>query len=147
MTPRFLFCLCLLLAGCSRAPQTAAELRDSLPRQFRGDIHLQGETNSRKIVVEPHEFMVRTEHMLEFNRVRYQLIVGSEVLADGEAAIRGTISAPGLNILIEEADVEGTEAIKKGTFQGHLDSDLQSMEASWTTGAGQGVTLKAKAVK
>lgn len=141
--------LCGLLAGCHHAPQTAAELQTSLPHQYRGELHLQGEQQSRKIVVEPRDFTVRDAHLLEFSHVRYQLLAGSEVLADGDAQIRGTISAPGLAIRVENvagtADVDGGDALKAGTFQGTLSSDLQKLEATWQTGFGQSATLKAQA--
>ncbi len=141
--------LCCLLAGCHRAPQTAAELQKTLPRQFQGEIHLQGEQQARKIVVEPHDFTVLDPHTLEFNRVRYQLSSGGEVGAAGDAEIRGTISAPGLAIHLESvsgsADVEGGDAFKAGTFYGTLSGDLQKMDATWKTGFGQEVTLKVQA--
>ncbi len=137
--------VCCALAGCQRAPQTAADLQRRLPRQFQGEIHLQGEQQSRKIVVEPHDFTVLDVHTLEFNRVRYQLANGGA----GDAQIRGTISAPGLAIHLEEvggtADVEGGDAFKAGTFYGTLSGDLQKLDATWKTGFGQEVTLKVQA--
>ena len=137
--------LCCALTGCNRAPQTAADLQKSLPHQFQGEIHLQGEPQSRKIVVEPHDFTVLDAHTLEFNRVRYQLTSGGA----GDAEIRGTISAPGLAIHLENvagtADVEGGDAFKAGTFYGTLSGDLQTLNATWKTGFGQEVTLKVQA--
>ena len=141
---------CCLLAACHRAPQTAEELQKSLPHQYQGELHLQGEQQGRKIVVEPHDFTVVDPHTLEFNRVRYQLFAGNEAAGAGDAQIRGTISAPGLVIHLEEvggsADVDGGDALKAGTFEGKLSGDLQTMEAKWQTGCGQGVTLKVQAV-
>lgn len=142
-------CGCLL-AACHRAPQTAAELQRALPQQYQGELHLQGEPQGRKIIVEPHDFTVLDAHSLEFNRVRYQFFAGSDVAGAGDAQIRGTISAPGLVIQLGEvggtADVDGGDALKAGTFEGKLSGDLQTMEATWKTGFGQGVTLKVKAV-
>ncbi len=141
--------LCGALAGCQRAPQTAADLQRRLPRQYQGEIHLQGEQQSRKIVVEPHDFTVLDTHTLEFNRVRYQLSSGGEFGSAGDAEIRGTISAPGLAIHLEgvagTADVEGGDAFKAGTFYGTVSSDLQRLDATWKTGFGQEVTLKVQA--
>ena len=94
----------------------------TLPRQFRGDLVVQGSPTHR-LVVEPHEFTVRNPHLLEFNRVRYQVIAGSEVMFDGDAGIRGTISTPDLTIKVEQvtdAGEAGSEAIKVDTFEGHL---------------------------
>ena len=138
-----------LTAGCHHAPQTAEELQKSLPHQYRGEIHVQGETQARKIVIEPHDLTVVGPHVLEFNRVRYQLLAGSEVGGAGDVAIRGTISAPGLVIHLEEVGSSGEtdagDALKAGTFEGKLSGDLQTLEAKWMTGFGQGVTLKVEA--
>ena len=140
---------CCLVAGCQRAPQTAADLQKSLPPQYRGELRIQGEQQARKIVVEPHDFTVLDEHTLEFNRVRYQLLAGNEVGGAGDAQIRGTISAPGLVVRVDSlsgsADVEGGDALKAGTFQGKLSSDLQKLDATWKTGYGQTVTLEVQA--
>ena len=141
---------CCLLAGCQRAPQTAAELQKSLPHQYRGELHLQGEQQARQVIVEPHDFTVLDAHSLEFNRVRCQLLAGSEVSTDLDAQIRGTISAPGLVIHIEEVagtgEVDGGDVLKAGTFYGTLSSDLHTLNATWKTGFGQGATLKVEAV-
>ena len=139
-----------LVAGCHRAPQTAAELQKALPHQYRGEIHVQGEQQARKIVIEPHDLTVVDPHLLEFNRVRYQLLAGNEVGGAGDAAIRGTISAPGLVIKLEGVgnggEFDAGDVLKAGTFEGKLSGDLQTLEAKWQTGFGQGVTLKVEAV-
>ena len=141
---------CCLVAACHRAPRTAEELQKSLPHEYRGELHLQGEQQGRKIVVEPHDFTVVDPHRLEFNHVRYQLFAGNEAAGAGDAPIRGTISAPGLVIHVDEigegGDVESADALKVGTFEGKLSGDLQTMDAKWQTGFGQGVTLKVTAV-
>ena len=89
-------------------------------------------------------------HRLEFNHVRYQLFAGNEAAGAGDAPIRGTISAPGLVIHVDEIGATGEfdagDALKTGTFEGTLSSDLQTMDAKWQTGFGQVVTLKVKAV-
>ena len=137
--------LCWLVAGCHRAPQTAAELQKSLPHEYQGELRLQGEQTPRKITVGPHDFTVVDEHTLEFNRVHYQLPAGGE----GDANVRGSISAPGLIIRVESlsgtADVDGGDVLKPGTFQGKLSGDLQKMDATWKTGFGQTVTLSVEA--
>ena len=45
--------LCGLTAACHRAPQTAEELWKQMPRQYRGELHLQGETQSLKVQAVP----------------------------------------------------------------------------------------------
>ena len=137
--------LLFFLSGCHRAPQTAAELQGKLPRQFRGDILLQGDAQPHHLVVEPHDFSVKDARLLEFNRVRYQVLAGGEVMAEGDAAIRGTISTPDLEIHIEQADADGGDAMKPDTFKGHLSADLRTAEAAWTGGLGQPMKLKVTA--
>ena len=138
------------VAGCHHAPQTAAELQKSLPHQYRGQVHIQGEQQAREIIVEPHDLTVVDPHLLEFNRVRYQLLAGSEVGGAGDVPIRGTISAPGLVIKLEKVEgggeMEAGDAFKAGTFEGRLSHDLKTLEAKWQTGFGQSVTLKVEAV-
>ena len=135
-----------LLAACHRAPQ----LQKSLPHRYRGELHLQGEQPARQIIVEPHDLTVLDAHSLEFNRVRCQLLAGSEISTDVDTRIRGTISTPGLVIHIEEVtgtgDVDGGDVLKAGTFYGTISPDLQSLNATWKTGFGQGATLKVGAV-
>ena len=139
-----LFVLCL--SGCSRAPQTAAELQKSLPAQYQGELHLQGETDAHRIVIEPHNLNVRDAHHLEFNQVRYQFFTGNSLTAQGDANLRGVISTPDLAIKIDEIPGgEAGDAMKLGTFQGSLGKDLQEASAAWTTGFGQNVKLTAKA--
>ena len=148
-TPRkiLLLVLPLLLAGCHHAPQTAAELQQNLPHQFKGDVLMQGSREPHHLIVEPHEISVRNEHLLEFNKVRYQILAGSEVLTEGDVGIRGTISVPDLEIRVENAsDAENGEAVKPDTFKGQLSADLHTATAEWTSGIGQKVTLKATAV-
>ncbi len=141
---------CCLLAACHRAPQTAADLWNKLPRKYQGELHVQGEPQARQIVIEPLQMLVRDTHLLEFGRVRYQFSASGEVGATGEAQIRGTISAPGLIINVESltggGDVDGGDVLKAGTFQGKLSSDLQKLEATWKTGFGQNITLEVQAV-
>ena len=136
-----------ILSGCSRAPQTAAELQKQLPPQYQGELRLQGETEAHRMVIEPHNFNVRDPHHLEFNQVRYQFFTGNSVTAQGEANIRGVISTPDLAIRIDEiTGAEGSsDAVKAGSFQGSLSKDLREVDAAWLTGFGQGAKLKAKA--
>ena len=139
------FTFCLLLSGCSRAPQTAAELQRQLPSQYQGELHLQGETDSHRLVIEPHNLNVRDPHHLEFNQVRYQFFTGTSLTAQGDAGLRGVISTPDLAIKIDAITGEGGDAMKLDTFQGSLSKNLQEVNATWTTGFGQSVKLKAKA--
>ncbi len=132
----------LLLQGCDRAPQTAAELRNRLPHRWRGEIRAPGEGSGGSIGIELRELTVRSEHVLEFNRVRYQMFAGDNVVAEDEVAIRGMITAPGGDIRLDEEGTEAGEILKAGTFKGTLGGDLQSVEAAWTTGSGQAATLK-----
>ena len=140
---------CLLSDGCSHVPETAAELQKQLPKQYQGELHLQGEADTHRIVIEPHNLNVRDAHHLEFNQVRYQFFNGSSVAAEGEASIRGVISTPALGIEVEEISAgtgEGNgDAMKLGTFQGKLSKDLQIIDATWMTGFGQNVKLTVKA--
>ena len=143
---RFLFsAFCLLFSACHRGPRTAAELQAQLPHQFRGEIRLQGETQTHPLVIEPHDFNVRNAQLLEFNGVRYQVLTGSQVIAEGDAGIRGTISAPGLEIRVESVTGAGEGAVKADTFEGHLGGGLRTGEAAWTNDLGQRVRLELKA--
>lgn len=137
--------LLLALAGCSRGPQTAAELYDRLPRQYRGELRLQGETGTRTLGVELLDVKVRDEHHLEFGRINYQLAGGDEGAQRGEAPMRGTISVPGGTIEIEDAG--GSDALKAGSFEGKLSADLKSVEAKWKTGFDQAVGFQGKAAR
>lgn len=101
----------------------------------------QGDARAHPLVIEPHELSVRSAHLLEFNRVRYQVLAGGNVMAEGDANIRGTISTPDLEIHVEEAADSG-EAMRADTFKGHLSADLQSAECEWTNGLGQPMKLK-----
>ena len=132
-------------AGCRRAPQTAAELRDRLPRQWQGDIKIQGEQRGSRIGIELRELTVRTEHVLEFNRIRWQAFAGNETLAQEEAAIRGTITLPGGEIRLDEEGTQAGEGLNPASFHGTLAPDLQSAEASWTGAGGEAATLKLRA--
>lgn len=143
--PPSAFILLCLLAGCSHPPETAAELQKALPQQYRGELRLQGEADPHRLVLEPHATRVKEDKLLEFTQVRYQFFSGSSVAAEGEANIRGTLSTPDLTIKVEDFGGEGGgDALKAGTFQGKLSRDLKQIDASWTTGYGQKVTLKAR---
>ena len=135
-------CALLLLTSCQRAPRNAVELRDRLPRRWEGEIRLQGDSGGRRIDIEVRELTARSEHVLEFNRVSYQFFAGGEAVAQSEAAIRGTITAPGGAVRLDEEGTEAGEVLKAGSFTGQLSGNLQSVEARWTTGDGQGATLK-----
>ena len=89
---------------------------------------------------------MRDEHTLEFNRVRYQVFAGGQAVAEDETAIRGTITAPGGEIRLDEDGTEVGAALKASAFKGQLGGDLQSAEASWTDGAGKPGTFKFHAV-
>ena len=112
-----------------------------MPRRWEGEVQLSGEGAGRKITIEVRQLTVRGEHLLEFNRVRCQLSAGGEAM-DEEAAIRGTITAPGGEIRLDEEGTEASDALKPGSFQGKLGGNLRSAEATWTTGLGQTATLK-----
>ena len=157
---RFFFCLSFYLlpsafylcsfSACHRGPGTAAELEATLPRQFRGEVKFQGDPQPHTLVVEPHDFTVRSAHVLQFDRVRYQILAGgSNVVAEGDAGLRGTISTPGLDIRIEQvtdaAEAGGGEVIKADTFKGSLSADLHTADATWTSGLGQEMKLKVTA--
>ena len=134
---------CLLLAaGCSRGPQTAAELFDRMPRRYSGELRVQGETGTRTLAVELLDLKVRDEHHLEFGRIAYQVAGGDEGAQRGEAPVRGTISAPGGEVQIEDTDGVGRgDALKAGSFGGKVSTDLDSVEAKWKTGFDQAVSF------
>ncbi len=135
-----------ILSSCSRPPQTAAELQQRLPAQYQGELHLQGEADAHRLVLEAHDLKERDPHLLEFGKVRYQFFTGPNLTTGGEASIRGTISTPDLTINVESfSGEEGGDVLKPGTFQGKFSKDLKTIEANWTTGFGQKITLKAKA--
>ena len=143
---------CLLLAGCQRGPQTSAELFERLPRRFQGELHVQGDAGAHPFVVELLDLSARDAHLLEFRRVHYRLAADSNgnTAAEGDAALKGTISAPGGEIRIEAfggAGAGGEDALKPGSFQGKLSDDLQSVDTHWTTADGQAVRFEAKAGK
>ena len=134
----------LLAAGCSRGPQTAGELFDKMPRRYRGELRLQGETGTRTLGVELLDLKVRDEHHLEFNCVAYEVDGGDEGVQKGEAPMRGAISAPGGEVQIEDAS---GDALKAGSFGGKLSADLESVEAKWKTGYDQSVGYQGKAAR
>ena len=134
--------VCVCLASCQRAPRNATELLDRLPRHWTGEIHAQGEGGTQQIAIEIGELSARDEHSLEFNHVRFQLFAGGEAGSEQDAAIRGTVRAPGGEIQIDQEGTEAGDMLKPGSFQGSLAGDLQSVSASWTTGFGQAATLK-----
>ena len=136
------FCI-FLLAACSRSPQTAAELFDQMPRRYGGELHLQGETATRTLNVEVLDLKVRDAHLLEFGRIAYEVSGGDEGAHKGEAPIKGTISAPGGEIRIEDTGgAGGGDALKAGSFQGKLSGDLKTVEAKWKTGFDQTVNFQ-----
>jgi hypothetical protein len=137
----------LVAAGCSRAPRNAAELAKALPEAFTGELHIEGETQPHHIRLEARELSVRSEHVLEFNRVDYQLKDGQDDPgAEGEARIRGTITAPGLEVRLEMPGTGFSEdVVRPETFTGKLSGDLQSLDAEWSNGLGQKAHLKLQA--
>jgi hypothetical protein len=138
----------LALSACQRAPQTAEDLRQRLPRRFAGEVHWQGSTESQRVRIEPRELSARDAHLLEFNGAYvYLLDPQGGVLSEKSAAVRGTISAPGLEVRIEElgAPAGGEDLLKRGSFSGKLSDDLQSAEAAWMSGFGNKGSLKLKA--
>ena len=138
----------VIFSSCSRGPQTARELFDRLPRRYSGELHLQGETGTRTLGVELLDLKVRDEHHLEFGRVAYQVTSNDEGMQRGEAPVRGTISAPGGEVRIEDADgAGGGDALKPGSFEGKLAADLESVEARWKTGFDQAVNYRAKSAR
>ena len=143
-----LLCGCLLAAGCSRPPQTAAELFDQMPRRYGGELRVQGEAATRTLNVELLDLKVRDTHRLEFGRIAYELSGGDEGARKGEAPIKGTISAPGGEIQLEEAsDAAGGDAFKAGSFQGKLSSNLKAVDAKWKTAFDQAVSFEGKAAR
>jgi hypothetical protein len=146
---RVAICALLLAGGCQRTPQTAADLEKALPQAFAGELHLQGETEPQRIRVEARELSIRSEHVLEFNRIDYRVRddqggPGSE----GEAHIRGTITAPGFEIRLESLGPDvagGGDAIRLETFSGKLSGNLQALDAEWSTGFGQKAKLTMQA--
>ena len=81
----------VILCSCSRAPQTAAELFDRMPRRYGGELRVQGETATRTLNVELLDLKVRDAHLLEFGRIAYEVSGGDEGAHQGEAPIKGTI--------------------------------------------------------
>ncbi len=137
-----------LLPSCSRSPQTAAELFDQMPRHYGGELHIQGETAARTLNVEVLDLKVRDTHLLEFNRIAYDISGGDEGAHKGEAPVRGTISAPGGEIVIEDAGgVGGGDLLKAGSFQGKLGGNLKTVDVKWKTGYDQNVHFEGKAAR
>ena len=139
--------MAVTLGACQRAPQNASELMSLLPRQFSGEVHWQGEGGVHRVRIECREFAVRSEHALEFAGVNLvQLGENGSVLNERYVPCRGVISAPGFQIKLEDLGAPGGEdMLKPGTFVGKLSEDLQTAEASWTTGFGTKGVLKLKA--
>ena len=140
----------LVTSGCQRTPQTAAELAKALPRAYTGELHLQGDAETTHLRVTARELSVRSEHVLEFNRVDYQVQdARGNMSSEGEAHLRGTITAPGFEVRLEvegSTFAGGEDAIRPETFMGQLSHDLQSLEAQWSTGLGQKARLTLHAV-
>ena len=139
------FCL---LPSCSRAPQTAAALFDQMPRRYGGELRVQGESATRTLNVEVLDLKVRDTHLLEFGRIAYEISGGEEGAHKGEAPVKGTISAPGGEIRIEEAGGEAAgDALKAGSFEGKLGGNLKNVDAKWSTGFNQSVSFQGKAAR
>lgn len=139
-----------LLAGCHRAPQTVAELREHLPGTYVGEIHLQGRTEAMRLRITPHSLTERSAQVLEFNSVQYAVLDPHGALqTEGDASIHGTITLPGLEVRLESVrdSSAGEDFIKARSFQGRLSDDLQTAEADWTTSYGQKGHLKAEAAR
>lgn len=142
-------CLAFTFSGCSRAPQSAAELLNRMPRQYTGEVHLQGEAEAQPVRIETRQLAARSEHLLEFNGVNVVLLNSNgAVLTEHGFGSRGTISAPGLEIKLEDLGApEGSDMFKAGTFAGKMSGDLQTVAAEWTTSFGTKGSMKLKAVK
>lgn len=142
--PRVLLAAALLAlaTACHRPPQTAAQLLERLPRRFTGEVLLQGQSAPQAVRIESRQLAARDEHLLEFSGVNLVLLTpDGSVQAEHPAACRGTISAPGLEIRLEE--LGGAEdMLKAGSFAGQLSADLQTVEATWTTSLGSKGSLK-----
>lgn len=139
---------CCFLTACSRSPQTAAELYDRMPRRFAGEVRMQGETGTRTLVITPLDLQPRDAHLLEFKRIAYELSGANEAPLKGEAAITGTITAPGGEIHLEDTSgAGGGDAVKAGSFEGKLSGDLKSVDAKWKTGFDQSVGFQGKAAQ
>lgn len=116
-----------------------------MPRRFTGEVHLQGDANGQPVRIEARQLEVRGPLAVEFSGVNV-VVLGADgsVQSERPAACKGTVSTPGLDIRLEE--LGGAEdLLKTGTFTGKLSDDLQSLEASWTTGYGTKGSLKLKA--
>ena len=119
-----------------------------MPRRYGGELRVQGETATRTLNVELLDLKVRDPHRLEFGRIAYEVSGGGEGAHKGEAPIKGTISAPGGEILIEEAsDAASGDAFKAGSFQGKLSGDLKTVDAKWKTGFDQSMGFQGKAAR
>ncbi len=119
-----------------------------MPRRYGGELHVQGETTTRTLNVELLDLKVRDAHRLEFNRIAYEVSGGDEGAHKGEAPVKGTISAPGGEIVIEDFGGEGGgDALKSGSFQGKLGGDLKTVDAKWKTGFDQAVHFEGKAAR
>lgn len=135
----------LTLSACHRAPRTAAELLEKMPRRFTGEVHLQGDANAQAVRIEARQLATRSELLLEFSGVNVvTLDANGAVQSEHLAPCRGTIATPTLEIRLEELGGVD-EMLKPGTFSGQMSADLQSVEASWTTGFGAKGSLKLKA--
>lgn len=135
----------LALSACHHPPRTAAELLEKMPRRFTGEVHLQGDTSTQPVRIEARQLATRSELLLEFSGINVVALDGNgSVQSEHLAACRGTISTPALDVRMEE--LGGAEdVLKAGTFIGKLSDDLQTVEASWTTGFGTKGSLKLKA--
>ncbi len=93
-----------------RSPQTAAELFDQLPRTLHGG-EVQGAGRDGRAHAHRRRCSTckaRDAHLLEFNRIAYDSSpAADEAPLKGEAAITGTISAPGGEIHLEDTSGAG----------------------------------------
>ena len=119
-----------------------------MPRRYGGELRVQGETGTRTLNVELLDLKVRDAHSLEFNRIAYEVSGGDEGAHKGDAPVKGTISAPGGEIRIEDAGgAGGGDALKAGSFEGKLGGDLEKVDAKWKTGFDQTVSFQGKAAR
>ena len=109
---------------------------------------MQGETGTRTLIITVLDLQPRDTHLLEFKRIAYEVSGANEAPLKGEAPIKGTISAPGGEIHLEDTSgAGGGDAVKVGSFEGKLSSDLKSVDAKWKTGFDQSVHFEGKAAQ
>ena len=136
-----LFALALfMLPGVGRAQDKPIRAAD-VPREFHGDFEWRDANMSYTLVLKVDEIKEK-DGTIHFSG-RHHYMPG-----DYKMKVDGTIDAKSRRITIRESAPSPDEAITDGSFEGTISTDLETIEAVWTTkSTGSQGDLKVRAKK